>query len=58
MRRALEYARMLNRPIFAVPQDATLSAGGLMHEGYYSRSLAYVEFLPLQKRLWWAGISL
>ncbi|ODA27936.1 dihydroorotase [Planctopirus hydrillae] len=39
MRRALEYARMLNRPIFAVPQDATLSAGGLMHEGYFSTVL-------------------
>lgn len=39
MRRALEYARMFQRPIFTHPQDATLSAGGVMHEGYYSTLL-------------------
>jgi dihydroorotase len=39
MRRALEYARMFNRPIFVHPQDPTLTAGGVMHEGYYSTLL-------------------
>jgi dihydroorotase len=38
-RRALEYARMFHRPIFTHPQDATLTAGGVMHEGYYSTLL-------------------
>lgn len=39
MRRALEYARMLGRPIFSHPQDPTLTAGGIMHEGYCSTLL-------------------
>jgi len=39
LRRALEYARMFDRPIFTHPQDATLTAGGVMHEGYYSTLL-------------------
>ncbi len=39
MRRALEYTRMFKRPIFTHPQDATLTAGGVMHEGYYSTLL-------------------
>lgn len=39
MRRALEYARMFDRPIFSHPQDPTLTAGGVMHEGYYSTLL-------------------
>jgi dihydroorotase len=39
LRRALEYARMFGRPIFTHPQDATLTAGGVMHEGYHSTLL-------------------
>jgi dihydroorotase len=39
MRRALEYARMFNLPIFVHPQDPTLTAGGVMHEGYFSTLL-------------------
>ncbi len=39
LRRALEYARMFNRPIFTHPQDASLTAGGVMHEGFYSTLL-------------------
>lgn len=39
MRRALEYARMFDRPIFSHAQDPTLTAGGVMHEGYYSTLL-------------------
>ena len=39
MRRALEYARMFDRPIFVHPHDPTLTAGGVMHEGYYSMLL-------------------
>ena len=39
MRRALEYARMFHRPIFVHPQDPTLTAAGVMHEGYFSTLL-------------------
>lgn len=39
MRRALEYARMFQRPIFVHPQDPMLTADGVMHEGYYSTLL-------------------
>jgi len=39
LRRALEYARMFQRPIFTHPQDATLTANGVMHEGYFSTLL-------------------
>lgn len=39
LRRALEYARMFNRPIFTHPQDPTLVANGVMHEGHYSTRL-------------------
>lgn len=39
MRRALEYTRMVNRPIFHHPQVPELISGGLMHEGYYSTLL-------------------
>lgn len=39
LRRALEYARMFHRPIFTHPQDATLTANGVMHEGYFSTLL-------------------
>lgn len=39
LRRALEYARMFRRPIFTHPQDPTLVAGGVMHEGHFSTRL-------------------
>lgn len=39
MRRAFEYARMFDRPIFSHPQDPTLTAGGVMHEGFHSTLL-------------------
>lgn len=39
MRRALEYTRMFNRPIFNHPQVPELVAGGVMHEGYWSTRL-------------------
>ena len=39
MRRALEYARMFDRPIFDHPQVPELAAKGVMHEGYYSTLL-------------------
>ncbi len=39
LRRALEYARMFRRPIFTHPQDPTLVANGVMHEGHYSTRL-------------------
>ena len=39
MRRALEYARMFNRPIFNRPQVPELVKQGVMHEGYYSTLL-------------------
>ncbi len=36
MRRALEYALMFNLPVISHCEDANLSEGGQMHEGYYS----------------------
>lgn len=39
MRRALEYTRMFNRPIFNLPQVPELVAGGVMHEGFFSTLL-------------------
>lgn len=39
MRRALEYTRMFDRPIFNVPQVPELVRSGVMHEGYYSTHL-------------------
>ncbi|MBD3675894.1 MAG: dihydroorotase [Planctomycetaceae bacterium] len=39
MRRALEYSRMFDRPIFNFPEVEELSRSGIMHEGYYSTLL-------------------
>ncbi|MEZ6047979.1 MAG: dihydroorotase [Planctomycetaceae bacterium] len=39
MRRALEYTRMFNRPIFHHPQVPELVESGVMHEGFYSMKL-------------------
>jgi dihydroorotase len=39
MRRALEYSRMLDLPIVVHEEDPLLSAGGVMHEGFYSTLL-------------------
>lgn len=39
MRRALEYAHSLELPIIQHCEDANLSAGGLMHEGFFSTIL-------------------
>lgn len=39
MRRALEYTRMMHKPILHHPQVPELVAGGMMHEGYYSTLL-------------------
>jgi dihydroorotase len=39
MRSALEYSKMLDRPIIAHEEDRHLSAGTSMHEGYYSTLL-------------------
>jgi len=39
MRRALEYTKMFNRPVFNHPQVPELAAGGIMHEGFYSTLL-------------------
>lgn len=39
MRRALQYAGMLGRPIMAHCEDKDLAAGGVMHEGYVSTRL-------------------
>lgn len=39
MRRALEYCTMLGIPVVAHEEDANLSEGGVMHEGYYSTLL-------------------
>src|SRR5258706_627786 len=39
MRRALEYCTMLGIPLIAHEEDANLSDGGVMHEGYFSTLL-------------------
>jgi dihydroorotase len=39
MRRALEYARSFERPIFVQPVDEDLARGGVMHEGAWSTRL-------------------
>jgi len=39
MRRALEYAKMLNLPIISHCEDKTLSQDGVMNEGYFSTVL-------------------
>ena len=39
MRRAMEYARMLDRPILSHAEDKSLSAGGAMNEGVVSTSV-------------------
>jgi dihydroorotase len=39
MRKALEYARMFGIPVINHAQDASLSNGGVMNEGYYSTVL-------------------
>lgn len=39
MRRALEYARMFNRPIIQHAQDLSLTRGGVMNEGFTSTAL-------------------
>ncbi len=41
MRRALEYTRMFDRPIFHHPQVPELVAGGVMHEGFTSMLLGF-----------------
>ncbi len=39
MRRAMEYSRLFNLPVIDHCEDTNLSAGGVMHEGYYSTLL-------------------
>jgi dihydroorotase len=39
MRSALEYSKMLGLPVIVHEQDAHLSGGAVMHEGYYSTLL-------------------
>ncbi|MBN2319334.1 MAG: dihydroorotase [Acidobacteria bacterium] len=39
MRRAMEYSRLFNLPVIDHCEDTDLSAGGVMHEGYYSTLL-------------------
>lgn len=46
MRRALEYSRMLQVPIFSHPEDPTLSQGGVMNEGFLSTLLGLPPLSP------------
>ena len=39
MRRAMEYARMFDLPVFDHCQDYSLVGDGVMHEGYWSTVL-------------------
>ncbi len=47
MRTALEYASSLNLPICSHCEDAHLSAGGVMHEGFVSTELGFAAIPPL-----------
>ena len=39
MRRALEYTKMFDKPIFNFPTVPEMAAGGVMHEGFFSTQL-------------------
>ena len=39
MRRALEYAKLFDRPLIQHAEDSTIAAGGVMHEGLVSTTL-------------------
>jgi dihydroorotase len=45
MRRALEYSRLIDAPIIDHCEDRNLSAGGIMHEGFYSLKLG-IKAIP------------
>ncbi|WP_261364404.1 dihydroorotase [Stieleria tagensis] len=47
LKRALEYCRMLNRPIFDRPEVPELASGGVMHEGQVSLVLG-LKGLPTE----------
>ncbi|MDM4018084.1 dihydroorotase [Roseiconus lacunae] len=47
LKRALEYCRMLNRPIFDRPEIPEMAAGGVMHEGQVSLVLG-LKGLPTE----------
>jgi dihydroorotase len=47
LKRALEYCRMLNRPIFDRPEDTEMASGGVMHDGQVSLVLG-LKGLPTE----------
>ena len=49
MRRALEYAGMLGVPVIDHCEDASLAAGGVMHEGWVSTRLG-LRGVPVRRR--------
>ncbi len=51
MRMALEYAGSLGLPVIAHCEDADLSVGGLMHEGFVSLELGLPGIPPLSEEL-------
>lgn len=46
MRRALEYSKIFDIPVISHSEDLKLSAGGLMHEGYWSTVLGLKGIPP------------
>jgi len=51
MRRALQYAKHFALPVLDHCQDYSLSAGGVMHEGYWSTVLGLRGMSPLAEEL-------
>ena len=47
MRRALEYAGMLHRPVIQHAEDTTMSKGGIMNEGFMSTRLGMPGIPPV-----------
>ena len=47
LKRALEYCRMLDRPIFDRPEDTEMASGGVMHDGQVSLVLG-LKGLPTE----------
>lgn len=51
MRRAMEYAHLFGLPVIDHCEDKDLSAGGVMHEGYYSTLLGLRGINPAAEEL-------
>ncbi|TAK63485.1 MAG: dihydroorotase, partial [Bacteroidetes bacterium] len=51
MRRALEYASMLGKPIIQHAEESSLTKGGVMNEGFVSTSLGMAPIPPIAEEI-------